>query len=539
METTSHTVPRSVPVPARHPSRKGSTRKAASTPLELTDQQIHVWEHATTLYYGFEWQAAAETFSSLARSLKSDLEQALCLINTALICARLGDFAPALTILGESQPTKEVLALTFFLMGHMNFALLELDQAESDFESALRALDHRPQSYKRYNVEFVLQTGHVKRSLSVLDTYKKFGTCNETMDSLPADCIFGIPDGGSNCSPACSIMSTGSDDCPDLTDFSDVSAPATPTVGTPMEEHDEIDMLWERSTDEPDHQLERSSEKLSFNEEKSLRADMALDVKPRSIQIRVSPPVAVVPEILPAAPTVVTYRPTGLPPKVPPKSRLRMEPRNARIEDGTTRQLAACIRNLPAQGNALQPKEAKVKLESNRRLVDFIRDLNPVPEMEQIIPDNRTQRSASSADSKPGSPGSVDLFTAEHDHERLAKDKPTPKKHRYRSGLGSVLSRKPAKQSDTMSSDTLHSLLCDPSTDDSVVDSWPLPSWPLASPGLEVTPRASMVFSDFSGPSHSSDDYFRPCSRSSSFQSSASRLLIPQRTSSLLGRQRR
>ena len=177
METRSRTIPRSVPVPSRNPSRKGSTRKVTATPVDLTDQQIHIWEHATTLYYGFEWQAAAETFSSLARGLKSDLEQALCIINTALICARLGDFAPALAILGESQPTKEVLPLTFFLMGHMNFALCELEQAESDFESALRALDNRPQSYRRYNVDFVLQDHHIKRSLSVLDTYRKLGSC--------------------------------------------------------------------------------------------------------------------------------------------------------------------------------------------------------------------------------------------------------------------------------------------------------------------------------------------------------------------------
>ena len=93
-------------------------------------------------------------------------------------------------------------------------------------------------------------------------------------------------------------------------------------------------------------------------------------------------------------------------------------------------------------------------------MVNFIRDLDPVPEQEHIVQDYRTQRSASTANSKPGSLGSIDLFTAEHDHERLANYNPAAKvakKHRYRSGLGSVLSRKPAtvKQPDTMSSDTL------------------------------------------------------------------------------------
>ncbi|KAK4635071.1 hypothetical protein CLAFUW4_00552 [Fulvia fulva] len=461
MEARSRRIPRSVPVPARNPSRKGSTKRPTpTTPTGLTEQQIHIWEHAITLYYGFDWQAAADTFASLARSITSDLEQALCLINTALICARLGDFAPALAILGESQPTKEVLPLTLFLMGHMNFALCELDQAESDFDSALRTLDNRPQSYRRYNVDFVLQEHHIRRSLEVLHTYRRLGSCNDMMDSLPADCIFGMPGSGPDCSPARSVMSTGSDECPDLTDFSDVSAPATPTVGTPTAEQNDVEMLWQIPMDEPEERLQRLLANSSLDD-KSSRLEMILDV-PDPIRIRLTPPRSPTPirAASSAVPNVATYQPTGLPPRVPPKSRLRMEPRDARVEDGTTRYLAAYIRDLPAQGNALQPKEAKDEQGSTRHIVDFIRDLDRVEKDQQhTVVDYRTRRSESSdGSSKPGSLGSIDLYTADGDHERLATTyKPVIKKHRYRSGLGSVLSRKPAKQNDPTpsSSDTL------------------------------------------------------------------------------------
>lgn len=91
-------------------------------------------------------------------------------------------------------------------------------------------------------------------------------------------------------------------------------------------------------------------------------------------------------------------------------------------------------------------------------MVDFIRDLDPVPDQKHTVADYRTPRSASASGSNPGSLGSIDLFNADKDHERLANYDPVAKvakKHRYRSGLGSVLSRKPTKDSDTMSSDTL------------------------------------------------------------------------------------
>ena len=121
-------------------------------------------------------------------------------------------------------------------------------------------------------------------------------------------------------------------------------------------------MLWQSSTDS-DEQLQRLFGQSSLEDAKLLRSDMAMDMVPEPVQIRVTPPRSPTPtEDHPTAvPQVATYQPTGLPPRIPPKNRRRMESRDARVEDNTTGHLAAYIRALPAQGNALQPKEAKVR----------------------------------------------------------------------------------------------------------------------------------------------------------------------------------
>ncbi|KAK3111599.1 hypothetical protein LTR53_012990, partial [Teratosphaeriaceae sp. CCFEE 6253] len=179
---------------------------------ELADNYIDIWEHAALLYHGYEWQSAMDAFRDLANSLEGE-PSVQCALNVAMIQARLGDLTEGRQTLKAVAEYYNSYALTYCLLGLVEWELGDPHKAVVCFDDCLERLrnDGRT-SYTPKGLEFTLEASHVHLLLQNLretgfDHYGavKHGTC--TVPAVtPAECIFEAPprgrsangDGGDN-----------------------------------------------------------------------------------------------------------------------------------------------------------------------------------------------------------------------------------------------------------------------------------------------------------------------------------------------------
>ena len=122
----------------------------------LPEEQRHVWEHAALLYHAYEWQEAANIFARLSISIDNPQLRSSCLLNTAMIMARLGDYSIAASTLdivirlGTSSP------VVSFLAGIVAYELQDYSKAEACFEMCLRDMKQEPIDHSDDGLRFVL-----------------------------------------------------------------------------------------------------------------------------------------------------------------------------------------------------------------------------------------------------------------------------------------------------------------------------------------------------------------------------------------------
>lgn len=114
-----------------------------------------------------------------------------CLINSAVIFARLGDYATASHILDDAMPVGELLALTLFITAHVEIQLGEWQKAEDCFTVAVSAMEAPVHDYRRFGLTFALQRFQIQNDLNML-WQGNFEV--SILPALPAECIFEAPD---------------------------------------------------------------------------------------------------------------------------------------------------------------------------------------------------------------------------------------------------------------------------------------------------------------------------------------------------------
>jgi hypothetical protein len=167
------------------PRRSSETNGATAADPQLLDSvSIFTWEDAIDLYQGFEWQESASTFFQLSRTVHDDDSKTRCLLNAAIIYARMGKHSQSANVLEEVSTTGDDLALTLFLMGHVKHAMGASTDAEQCFRIALDQLDGKSAKFR--DLDFTLNPSNITLNLDTLKESKSSAADSNGL-ILPAD----------------------------------------------------------------------------------------------------------------------------------------------------------------------------------------------------------------------------------------------------------------------------------------------------------------------------------------------------------------
>lgn len=207
-------------------------------PLEAVISTYHVdlWEHASKLYRLYHWQQAADIFEFLAKDISDTRQRTKCLINKALIEARLGDHNQAVATVADAATLGEDLPIAAYLAGLLNCEVSELEFAEAWFEACLEELNGRDVDYTEDGLHFVLERRPVRHNLDSVREARmaeELGYKDATPDDLcylPAELLFEAPPRSNTPSPTIEAAE-------DAEANNGIAADQTePAVATPAEE---------------------------------------------------------------------------------------------------------------------------------------------------------------------------------------------------------------------------------------------------------------------------------------------------------------
>ncbi|SMR44415.1 unnamed protein product [Zymoseptoria tritici ST99CH_3D1] len=394
-------------LPPRNPRRKTRRRKLS----QLTDEQHDLWEHAALLHHGYEWQNAATSFQYLAHTIRGESASNLCLLNAALVFARLGDYDIAAETLDGGGQTEELLPLTLYLMGHVELELKQnIEKARDCFAVALKQLEvvGGCQSFHHLGLEFTLYAVDLRYILEMLDPNGGEPIMTSNPGAIAVNGIFEAPSRSWNTSTTTidtmnpNVLSSS---------FSGYSSDGSSTTGSPLK----IARFGPRIVEA----LRTSKSTGSFKVFKNhLISDLSLSDNTKSFTYRTSlgrqraskstsrifdkgipPPIPSAPlSNLPA--TAFTHASPkvnrNLPPTPIPIDNGRKIPRSARTLPESTSTLASFIKNLPPQQHksALQPRSAEGDFSPMREMTDFLRGTAPPGERAKSPAPLRTRKAS-------------------------------------------------------------------------------------------------------------------------------------------------
>lgn len=131
----------------------------------LSNYHIDLWEHASKLFRLLHWQQAVEIFEFIAKEVSGPREETKCLVNKALVEARLGDYNKAVITIADAAELGEDLPITAFLAGLVNCELSQLALAEAWFEACLTGLAGHDLDYSDERLDFVLDLATVQHNI--------------------------------------------------------------------------------------------------------------------------------------------------------------------------------------------------------------------------------------------------------------------------------------------------------------------------------------------------------------------------------------
>lgn len=343
------------------------------TTRSLTQQQIHIWEHAALLYHWYDWQVAADAFENLAQNIAQNEQRSLCLLNIGLIEGRLGNLNKAVNAFGKAATLNPTLHIAYWLSAGIHCTNAEYDKAEAYIEICLEALGKRDISYQSKGLDFMLTRTSLWSGLRAirtaqLDTVSGGEVAGRPviLDGLPAELIFEAPV-RAHSRPISLSQSFGRRKgfsyISETTIASEQIAELRLEERTSMEAQTPASPYWlhsMRSSSSPLHVYQHG---LSYNEIGS-KAEL---IPPESSLSRKSSKTE--------STSTLSRRFNGWTrrPSTP------FTPRDARTDSESTRELAKFIRNggqaRPAQ--LLSPKDARREYESLEELAQFLRYYAP------------------------------------------------------------------------------------------------------------------------------------------------------------------
>ena len=172
--------------------------------------QLDLWKQGCLLYHSFEWHAAGNVFIALANHMRADVKgerfdhrrenkegKALCLINVALIQARLGDSVGALDTLNDARSCDSTLPLLSYLTALIIYDSGYLRAAERELSLCLEAVRHggalNPDDNDvsnigdKYNLPvFSVDEGLVGNNLKTVQAARRMGCTKSSLVQLTA-----------------------------------------------------------------------------------------------------------------------------------------------------------------------------------------------------------------------------------------------------------------------------------------------------------------------------------------------------------------
>ena len=316
------------------------------------------------------------------------------------------------------MPVDELLALTLFVTGHIEYQLDELQKSQDCFTVALSAMRNPVEDYHRFGLEFTLTVSQIQDNL---------WACGHAMagdpgalTSLPAECIFRAPARASDPLTPASKRSSSADSAhlPALSEGT-ATPPQTPLSGVEKTmEYGPDGLTWHIQEDGSMIAAEDDAPPLPFKKPSTVQMIGGLT---RRLSTQRRPP----------SPS----KPTGITPK---RNRRALSPREARVQGDSIQELAEYISDLPRQ-NQMDPRSAEAEHEDVADLANFLR-AGPRPQPLSIPSKPASQHFApgsasSSLYSRPASIQSADLLPWDNMSTRSS----SPSPYRYRSGVGSYL----------------------------------------------------------------------------------------------------
>lgn len=436
----------------------------------------------------------------LSRVIEQDLQSTFCLLNAVIIFARLGDYTIAAQVLEEAKRVDETLALTLFIMGHVEFQLDHFDKAEDCFRAALSVMQGPNLKYAHHGFDFTLWTSQIREDLLVFDS--DLSNINAVLASFPADALFEAP-GRAAGSTATSLRPRRGSDSGSLPTLSEGSESPVDELPTPEIELKALrfPIKGEKTYAEDPEFFHSDIEPVPNTPVVTVLGDVEVE-RPSSRASKIITPLR----------RLSTRNPEKRAAEHMAARRAAFAPREARVQGDSVQELSEYIRDLPAR-HGLKPRTAKADFGDVRDLSKFLR---ADPARSSRRSGRPSLKRASSERSGSGvSSLRDDLSARSIDSQELLNDwdssrsgsvPPTTSRHPYRSGLGSflmnentpgshaqILRRSASQRSQSTSNEepaemltsVLHPLLTD-SADDFGDSSWPLT--PDASEMLRHTP---------------------------------------------------
>jgi tetratricopeptide (TPR) repeat protein len=165
----------------------------------ISRAEIDIWEHAALLYHAYERQAAADIFYNLSQRVVDFGKRTLCLLNVALIQARLGDFQDAAATLegAVTIATDQTLLIVSYIVGLVSCAIGDFAKAGACFEICLADFGDEEVDLADMGIAFALEYRMVHENFRAVKEAEfrrqVTGSSLVPLNGIPAEMIFEAP----------------------------------------------------------------------------------------------------------------------------------------------------------------------------------------------------------------------------------------------------------------------------------------------------------------------------------------------------------
>jgi hypothetical protein len=192
-------------------------KKDQEHPQHSSTGTVDLWEHACLLYHSYEWQSAADAFSDLEEHTSDPGDNCIFALNKGLIEARLGDFGLALTSFTKALGYDEANPVSHFLLGLLHVETRNYAKAKIRFETCLYCLTTSERDHRTHLGSFDLGALTVQENIDHMQSrliataagHGRTSHLRTRLHIVPADVLFEPPSRSARTSQRDSRFSMG------------------------------------------------------------------------------------------------------------------------------------------------------------------------------------------------------------------------------------------------------------------------------------------------------------------------------------------